>query len=633
MVDSRAENLPEGRGLLESFFPLAPVNRLVQSELRAHRLHHPTFRWWHPRPVALWRSLLLAGLIDGDAWRELEPSSVPDAVSDPHPDDLPADAWRRLYYRLDAGADRTIRTHCHGREVLDLFAGGGTILTEGLRLGADMIGVDSNPLAWFTLKKSTEGISVRALQSALQHVESAFRPEIDACYRTTCPQCTQEALARHTFWVRTITCPQAGCGVTIPLFTSYLLDRPAGRDRGVLLVCPACGLVYTGGRDSLRRGSTCPGCAAVHTPELLVSGCVDGAEVVCPACQTRHDWQQLLGWQEIGYRLVAIEVSCAGCGGSSYKQPTADDLHLYDAVCRRLAGQRDSQQLPDQPIPEPPAEYPGQRLFDFGFRRWSDLFNPRQLWLLAGLRDTILALDDRDAAEHLLLAWAETAEYYNLASTYLPGSRLTHTIYSPRPFVPWPMAIESCLWGEPNLPDTFRGQVELAFGELSQARHPSDLCLSPGGRRSLHPTGDSAVPPRSRRLLLRFPAHALDDAQLAPRSIDLAIIDPPRLDPLAISHLSDFLYAWLRTALARDYPVVFGSLETRKFPFTGQGQALTESLRRLHPSLTENGLLVWVIERRPDDPWGDSQAPGVGDGLCRARHAPDSIRGRHRRQH
>jgi hypothetical protein len=624
MADSRGEQSAYGSRLLESDFPLAAVNRLVQSELRAHRPVHPVSRWWHPRPVALWRSLLLAGLISRQAWETLSPrGDAPNSAAEPTApaDNPPPDSWQRLYYRLDPPAEKAIRDEIHGREVLDLCAGGGTILHEGMRLGADVVGVDSSPLAWLTLKKSTEGVTVDALEAALGQVEARMRLDSESSYRTTCPQCQQPALAQHTFWVRTVTCPTADCGADIPLFGGYALSRKAGREGQVLLVCPSCGAVYDDAATVLERGTTCPACGVFHSAQHITVGCVDGAEAVCPHCHIHHDWQALLVQQPVRYEMAALEVSCRACGGVHYKAPDGDDRARYEAICQRLTDEEERLRLPDQPIPSAEESDVGQRLHDFGFHRWVDVFNPRQRLLLAHLRDAIMALDNLDAAEHLLLAWAETIEYYNMAATYLPGSRWTHTIYSPQPFVPWTLSVESWLWGAPDQPDTFHGQVALAAAELAQAHKPVDVVLSAGGRRRLHPTGDAAVPPRSRRLLLRFPPHALADAQLKSGSIDLAIFDPPRLDPVTIAHLSDFLYVWLRSALARDYPVVFAGAETRKLPFAGEGDAAVEALRQLRPGLRDGGLVVWVQRRHPDDPWGESLLPLLQTGYAiRAMH-------------
>lgn len=621
MPQCRAEKV------LESYFPLAAVDRLVQAGLRSHRCRHPVSRWWYPRPIALWRSLLLAGLIEQPAWQALEPSAPPHDASGalpentPEPDTGPIDAWDRLYYRLDDEANRTIRNQVHGREVLDLFAGGGVALSEAMRLGTDFVGLCSDPVAWFTLKKSTDGVPLATLRTALSQLEASVRSEIEAGYRVTCPHCRLDALARHTYWVRCVTCPVDNCRASIPLFSSLLLFVPVGRDQDVLVVCPACGSVYLERHDVLAQGATCPVCATTQSAERLESGFMDGATVTCQACHTRHNWRQLLAQQATSYRMVALEVACPACGQVTYKQPDAHDMVPYDQACQQLEQDRQALRLPEGPIPAVAKDRVGRALNDFGLRNWVDMFNPRQLRLLARLRDAILALPDSEAGEHLLLAWVDTMETYNMASTYLPGSRWTHTIYSPRPMVPWSLSIESCLWGQPDLPDTFRGQVELALTDMARAWEPADLRLTPDGRHAYHPSGDAAVPARARRVLLRQPAHSLADAQLAPRSIDLAIVDTPRVDPVTMAYLSDYLYAWLRTALARDYPVAFAGREIRKLPFDGHGSALTETLGQLAPCLADDGLVVQVLRRRFDQPWGDSLSPLLDAGYSvRALH-------------
>ncbi len=114
-------------------------------------------------------------------------------------------AWERLYYRLNDEAERVLGKAFDGELVLDPFMGGGTTIVEALRLGADVAGVDLNPVAWFTVKKETDGIDLEALEDAFRRVEAAVADEITSYYKTRCPACGRTA--------------------DVPLYNSFLLAR------------------------------------------------------------------------------------------------------------------------------------------------------------------------------------------------------------------------------------------------------------------------------------------------------------------------------------------------------------------------------------------------------------------------
>jgi adenine-specific DNA methylase len=77
--------------------------------------------------------------------------------------------------------------------VLDPFMGGGTTIVEALRLGANVIGVDLNPVAWFIVKKETDGCDLEELERAFKQVEAAVAEEIKSYYKTVCPCCGELA--------------------------------------------------------------------------------------------------------------------------------------------------------------------------------------------------------------------------------------------------------------------------------------------------------------------------------------------------------------------------------------------------------------------------------------------------------
>jgi adenine-specific DNA methylase len=215
-------------------------------------------------------------------------------------------AWERLYYRLDDEANAVIERAFKDKTVLDPFMGGGTTVVEALRLGADAIGVDLNPVAWFVTKKETDGCDPDALEAAFRQVQAAVADEIKAYYKTACPCCGAPADVMYAFWVKQARCNALDCGEVVSLFNSFVLETKAagktkdarlpanaagipgmmladGPERGLrVLVCPACELVYAS-KEKAEESSTCPRCGHTFLPDKGYAG---GGDFTCPHCGT-----------------------------------------------------------------------------------------------------------------------------------------------------------------------------------------------------------------------------------------------------------------------------------------------------------------------------------------------------------
>src|SRR3974377_1185867 len=109
---------------IEAGIPLAALHELSKVESYNKHLYRPgayLHKWWARRLGSVFRTILLGTFC-------------------PATDDL----WRR-YYEGARFPDRI---------VLDPFMGGGTTVHEALRLGCRVVGVDYNPVAWWTVRSS-----------------------------------------------------------------------------------------------------------------------------------------------------------------------------------------------------------------------------------------------------------------------------------------------------------------------------------------------------------------------------------------------------------------------------------------------------------------------------------------------
>jgi|GEM_PF-197464 len=655
---------------IEYDFPLREVNRLAQKEAYAKKPIYTMHKWWARRLSCVFRTVLLASAIDWTDWDALEPwkrdadGDFVDAkgnkivherdyhkrVRDTRPSvewhrktngllERPPTTWERLYYRLDEEAERVIERAFKGQLILDPFMGGGTTIVEALRLGADVAGVDLNPVAWFVVKKETDGIDPAALEAAFCQVETAVADEIRSYYKSRCPACGQTADVMYAFWVKLARCLERTCGAEVPLFNSFVLARksgkrevPAGADgtpgmrladgKGKdthFLICPACGEVYAS-FEKIAEGSTCPACGHHTPPDLLRGGYAGSGDFTCPTCGTSHAILDATKEQgRLPFRMYGLELYCPHCQFKGYKKPDDDDLALYERARQRFEAERPTLNLPEQEIPPGYNTYVGNPLPEHGFRHWTDMFNERQLLLLARLRDAILAVEDTNAREYLLLAWSAAIEYCNMFVSYQTGSGKTRGTFSAHAFVPKMTATEGNLWGAEFGRNTFQNEYGLIQRALNWGQDTNDNFFRTDDDYTKVPIGDGLFPPRAERLLLCRSSEDL--SPLGRRRAALVITDPPYYGNVMYAELSDFFYVWLRAALTRDYLDVFSRPLTPKdeevvetvtrghgAPFLTKDESFfTSALTRVFDEagryLADDGLMVFTFHHQANEAW------------------------------
>src|SRR2546427_3817505 len=104
--------------------------------------------------------------------------------------------------------------------VLDPFMGGGTSLVEAVKMGARVIGVDIDPVAWFVTKKELEPCNLDWLTREASHVVEDVRTLLSGYYATYCPL-GHHADVVYFFWVDVASCQ--GCGAAFDAHPHYVL--------------------------------------------------------------------------------------------------------------------------------------------------------------------------------------------------------------------------------------------------------------------------------------------------------------------------------------------------------------------------------------------------------------------------
>jgi adenine-specific DNA methylase len=351
---------------IEQGFPIERVNEIAEKEGWAKQYYRPIYtmhKWWARRLGSVFRSICLYSLIDDPSEITIERLGKNSELSDYDPShntieqmlesvslDNPESLWP-LY---------TKDVQVPDKKVLDPFMGGGTTLGEASRFGAEVTGVDLNPVAWFISKKEMEASSTALadLEAEFEEIKSEIADEIKQYYKTACPNAPadnpHEADVMYYFWVKELDC--VSCNESVSLFNDYRIGKGRYDNKGTYnVLCPKCESIFH--VEDWRSECTCPECSHEYIPQ---NGNVSRG-YTCNSCGQKYGIVDAI--QEQGgfdTRLYALEYHCPTCeeaGRSkaevkSYKTADKNDLKLFE---KAKAEWRNSPELreyvPEEEIP------------------------------------------------------------------------------------------------------------------------------------------------------------------------------------------------------------------------------------------------------------------------------------------
>ncbi|PID85269.1 MAG: hypothetical protein CSB13_08905 [Chloroflexi bacterium] len=129
---------------------------------------------------------------------------------------LVEDKTKQNYY--EAGGLR-------GKIVLDPMMGGGTTVHEAIRLGANVIGADIDPIPILQARASLADMRLADLAQAFDQFQRSLRAQVTEYFRTSCPFCAEPVeLWMMLYGLR----QQCACGESLAVDSLTLRHLPAG---------------------------------------------------------------------------------------------------------------------------------------------------------------------------------------------------------------------------------------------------------------------------------------------------------------------------------------------------------------------------------------------------------------------
>jgi len=665
MTERRSGDIDADRRLIEDYLPIEVLSVEASREKNVRKGHISTLHlWWARRPLVAARAAVYGALVP--ASRFLPPNGTaakahslgranaakflerlckypgtPQVIAEAEDHVLAAHAERLATER---GTPVTVEDIRQGRaprpQVLDMFAGGGAIPLEMLRLGCDAFALDLNPVAYIielctlvypqkfgkpdsNVKGSGKDGTWRGLAAEVKHwgnwVLGKVRTDIgdlyplipNPKYKGRQPSASQAGfwagqkeqvppgylLPVAYLWTRTVRCKNVGCGATVPLVKQTWLCKKDKRYVALKLVTSkrdrrvrfdvvesksASGLGFDPEAGSKGGNATCPFCGTVADTDYV-----------------KHEGKS----DRLGTQPMAVVCTSPLDSGKVYL--SADDLpeaipdanamnKRIDQICRSTG-----LTVPTEPMPKPGTL--GFRIQPYGFKTWGDLFTPRQMVCMlsfsAAVRDCEKAMVGLDADRRLAVITVLAAIVDRLADfnstgctwNYTGGRGVLHTYARQALPMVWDFAETN-----PFNPDaaSWVSGIEDVPAALSDPAAERPVVLQRGTAARL-PWSDG--------------------------SMDAVVTDPPYYDNIPYADISDFFYVWLKRTVGHLYPEHFAAELTPKKQEAiaeatrygnNKGEAkqayermMAEAFREAHRVLKPAGHLVIVYAHKTTLGW------------------------------
>nr|BAL53121.1 adenine-specific DNA methylase [uncultured Gammaproteobacteria bacterium] len=616
--------MTDDRRLIEDYLPIQAISKEASREKSVRKGHISTLHlWWARRPLVACRAAVYGALVPASRF---VPENGPDNKKQslgranaakfierlcqyPGASQVIAEAQRHI---LEAHAERltkemgmpvTVEDIALGRaprpKVLDMFAGGGAIPLEALRLGCEAYALDLNPVAHIielcTLvypqkygkpDPNARGMTgpkmsphpdplpegegeMRSWGGLAEEVRywgnwvlGKVRAEIGDLYplipdpkakgakplrQADMWQLKEDVAPGYLvpvayLWTRTVRCKNPTCGATVPLVRQTWLCKKKDRYVALKMIAPE-------GQKRVRFEVV-----ESNSEEGLGFDPVafsKGGNATCPFCGTVADSDYVKAEgraKRMGEQMMALVCTRPGRQGKVYL--SADDYPQFrpddeairkriEALCRRTGLTVPSEQMDT----ESQTTIAGR---GFGITKWSELFTPRQMLCLLTFAATV-----REAQEAMRDAGLD-AERAKAVGTYL-GLMADKVAMFNCSLTRWfnhrdticPVFSNQAL---PMVWDFVEGQPVGTFsGSWTSATEYISGCI-------LDDPSEAATVTRGSATALPWPE----------ASFDAVVTDPPYYDNVDYSRLADFFYVWLKRTVGHLYPEHFATDATPK---------------------------------------------------------------------
>jgi len=645
------------RRLIEDYLPIRKISAEAAREKSIRHGHISTLHlWWARRPLVAARAAVFGALVPAPQTPEERKALAQEVVE--------LCRWKASDRVIQRARRRILEAHGgQPPKVLDMFAGGGAIPLEALRLGCEAYALELNPVAHLIelctlvypqkygpdLAKDVQKWGRWVLERVKAEIGDLY-PPIPANageqsrtnwqfvlpgYSAPLPAGTPAPLTPVAYlWTRTVQCPNPACGATVPLFRqTWLCKRSPRRGKKgryiALRVTPdqvakrvRFAVVHSSAKTekeaiaefgfdprtgSSRGNATCPFCGStVKSAYVKAEGQAGriGTQPMAVVCTRKGERGKIyLAADDLTPSPPSpLPLSAAerGRGAQGGRGEVWPDDDAIRARIERLCAET------GLTVPEEPIFSGDSRAFFthlYGLTRFSDLFTPRQLLAL------LTFVKHVRAAHEAMLEQGMEPERAKAVATYL-ALVVSHT-------ADWDSGLARWIpQGEKIAPAFTRHALPMIWdiAEINPLTKVSG-CYPEALERACLVIMQEANSGRSAHVT-RGTATRLRDSI---GTVDAVVTDPPYYDNIPYADLSDFFYVWLRRSVGHLYPEHFvGELTPKKREavadptrYNGDQDAaraayeamMLESFREARRVLKPGGPLIVVYAHKTTAGW------------------------------
>jgi len=609
------------RRLIEDYLPIQAISAEASREKSVRKGHISTLHlWWARRPLVACRAAVYGALVPAsrfipengpdnkkqslgraNAAKFIErlckypgnPTVIKDAqrhILEAHAERLTKETGKKVTVE-DIEEDRAPRP-----KVLDMFAGGGAIPLEALRLGCEAYALDLNPVAHiielctlvYPQKYGKPDLNARGMTGprnakgettwgglasevrywgewVLKKVKAAIGDSYplipDPEYKGNRPAVQAEMWQSSDkesippgylmpvayLWTRTVRCKNPSCGATVPLVRQTWLCKKSGGKRSdpkyvAVKIC--------GDRENKDIRFEVVEARSEAGLGFNPSAGSKGGDATCSLCGTvaDSDYVKAEGCaKRFGHRLMAVVATRTRSDGKTYLSPSdvphqaLDDSSLHKRAEEAAAAY--GVIVPTEPLEPNPRSFDVQH---YGFTHWRDILSPRQLHAMTCFAgqirkahaELVNAMGDADIATAmatcLSMALGRLADYCTSFCTWQPEF-IKNTFNS----AGMPMIMD---FAEANPVVDTSGSWPSAIGYVAAALDEFAVAGYPG------------IVARGSALKSPWPEDAFD----------AIITDPPYYDSRSYSNLADHFFVWHKRSLGNIHSEHFASELTPK---------------------------------------------------------------------
>ncbi|MHC4485961.1 MAG: DNA methyltransferase [Planctomycetota bacterium] len=498
-----------GKTILNNL-PIGNLSQIAQKESWRKEVYRPIYyihKWWAKRLGSVFRGILLSCCL-------------------PETADLSQE-----YYNFHNFSDTTI---------FDPFMGSGVTIGEAAKLGCKVIGRDINPIAASIVESFLTEYDIREITTIYNQIRDKLEKRILSFYKTRIGN--QDAMALYYYWVKYLNCPE--CGEQIDLFHKFIFSAHVAPKKNPTsrAICPKCENINVVEYEVTE--CRCDSCSNVYNPQ---AGNIKGAYVSCPYCNYRFKLVEQLKKLEFPLKHRMYAKIILRDNQKTYLPINDFDRQVYEQIKREYESIKDH--LPNHQIMP---GYNTNQAIKHNYKYWRQMFNERQLLGIYYLAKEIKKIASQKTKRLFACLFSGVLEFNNMFCSFKgEGSGAVRHMFSHHILKPEMTPFEANIWGTQKSSGSFSTLFKSRIlRALEYKEFPFEI--NPNSRTNTKVYGinntigceiakdfkDFQKSQKKAYISCGDSGHT----DLAEKSVNMVVTDPPFFDNVHYSELADFFH-------------------------------------------------------------------------------------------